>query len=169
MAGASTTTNKIIRRVKEEVHDLRLMKGELMNTKNEMMRDYDAKCRRVYELEAELKELKLNFRALGEWCQVAEPARDAKEQELADLTGKGPSLEAAMKEKEKDLKRALLRRVESECLIGLMRRGGHLYSNLVKDHSHANPILSLDGVGCESAHSESGTDFQKTTRTINWM
>lgn len=94
----SVVANENIEKLEEEVHDLKLLKGELINSKNTMMLQRDPNQQRVYELEAELKELKLNFASLGERCQLAESARDAKERELADVAGNVPSLEASVDE-----------------------------------------------------------------------
>lgn len=74
-----------------------------MNGKNTMIRERDANQRRIYELEMEFKELKLNFASLGKQYQLAESDGDAKERELENIAGKVPSLEAVVDEKEKDL------------------------------------------------------------------
>lgn len=49
-----------------------------MKSKNAMIRELDANCKCVYELEAELKELKSNFASLGERCQLTESTRYAR-------------------------------------------------------------------------------------------
>lgn len=84
-------------------------------------------------MEADLKELKSRFTALEERCQVAESVRESKEQELTELVGKLPPLEAALEVKEKDLQVALVERAVSEHLLGLvMDDSGHLNLNFVR-------------------------------------
>lgn len=58
MAGAAAASNEMIEKLKEEMNDLKLIKADLICSKNEMMLYCDAKCQRIYELELELKELK---------------------------------------------------------------------------------------------------------------
>ncbi|KAI5661873.1 hypothetical protein M9H77_21196 [Catharanthus roseus] len=97
MLGASFATNEKIKKLEGKIHDLKLLKGELMNVRNAMMQELDTNRQRVYELE-ELKELKSNFVLLGKQCQLAESSRDVKEGELADIAGKefvGDILKAA--------------------------------------------------------------------------
>lgn len=115
------------------MHGLRLMKGVLISSKNEMMSDHDTSRQHVYELGAKLKKLKANIAALGNWCQVAKSTREAEERELANIAVKMPSLEAATDEKDRDLHKALLDHVEFEHLLWLlMSNDGNLDSNLVK-------------------------------------
>lgn len=90
MLCASSATNEKIKKLKRKVHDLRLMKRELMNAKNAMMHEHDLNRHRAYELEAEFKEVKSNFEMLGEKCQLAESSCDTKEQELANIASKVP-------------------------------------------------------------------------------
>ncbi|KAI5672181.1 hypothetical protein M9H77_12545 [Catharanthus roseus] len=68
MLGASAVANEKIKRLEEEVHELKLHKGEVMNIKSSMMRERDGSQKHVYELETELKELKSNFTVLDK-CQ----------------------------------------------------------------------------------------------------
>lgn len=132
MVGSSSATNEKIKWL-EKVHDLRLMKGVLMSSKNKMMHDRDAKRQCVCELKAEVKKLKAHFAALGERCQVVESACEMKERELANIPGKVPSLEAAGDGKDRDLWKALLDRAEFEGQLGLlMSKGGCLNSNMGK-------------------------------------
>lgn len=62
-----------------------------MNSKNAMICEHDMNCQCVYELEAELKELKSNFASFSEWCQLPKSSRDAKEHELTDIVSKVPA------------------------------------------------------------------------------
>lgn len=78
MLGASSIANEKIKKLKVEVHDLKLLMGELMNSKNTMMREYNEKRQHVYKLEVELNELKSHFASLGEQYQLAESARRQK-------------------------------------------------------------------------------------------
>lgn len=66
--GASAIANEKMKRLEEEVHELKLYKGEVINIKNAMMREQDTSQKWVYELEVELKEMKSNFTTLGERC-----------------------------------------------------------------------------------------------------
>lgn len=94
-----------------------------MRAKNAMIHELDSNQKRVYELEAELNELKLNSASLGERCQLAESDHYVKDRELTDIAGKVPSLEAAFDEKEKDLQKALLESTSLERLLRLRRTG----------------------------------------------
>lgn len=133
MLDASSATNEKIRKLEGEVHDLKLMKEELINAKNAMMREHDMNPQRVYELETELKELESNFASLGEWCQLAESFHDAKERELANIVSKVPLLEVAADEKERDLQKKLLKCFGLQRLLGLViNREGRLNSHLVR-------------------------------------
>lgn len=85
----SAVADEKIKGLEEEVHDLKLLKGELMNSKNVMMQQRDTTHQHVYELVAELKELKSNYASSGEWCQLAKSACNAKECELADVDTSG--------------------------------------------------------------------------------
>ncbi|KAI5682930.1 hypothetical protein M9H77_04158 [Catharanthus roseus] len=62
--GASAIANEKMKRLEEEVHELKLYKGEVINIKNAMMREQDTSQKWVYELEVELKEMKSNFTTL---------------------------------------------------------------------------------------------------------
>ncbi|KAI5664071.1 hypothetical protein M9H77_23394 [Catharanthus roseus] len=94
--------------------------GELMNSKNVMMRKCNMNCQRVYELEWELEELKSNFALLGNRCQLAKSFHDAKERELADIASKVPSLEKVEDDKERDLQKKLLKHAGLERVLGLV-------------------------------------------------
>lgn len=47
MLGMSAITNEKIKKLEEEVHDLKLLKGELINSKNAKMRQRNANEQRV--------------------------------------------------------------------------------------------------------------------------
>lgn len=102
-----TIADEKIKSLDEEVHELKLHKGEVMNIKTAMMWGWDASQKHFYELQAEIKELEFDFEILGERCKLAKSNRYVKEYELADIPGKVPSLDAAVDEKEKDLKKLL--------------------------------------------------------------
>ncbi|KAI5671763.1 hypothetical protein M9H77_12127 [Catharanthus roseus] len=91
-----------------------------MNAKSAMMLERDATQKCVYELQVKLK---LDFAILSERCQLTESDRDAKEHELSDITGKVPSLEAAVEGKEKDPQKALLNFVNKERLLVVGKDG----------------------------------------------
>lgn len=61
--------------------------------------------------------------ALGERCQLAKSDRDAKKRELSDIAGKVPSLEVAVREKEKDLQKSLLDFANTERLRACSQQG----------------------------------------------
>lgn len=131
MLGTLSGMNEKIKKLEREVHDLQLLKGELMNAKNMIMRERNANRQRVYELESELKELKSKFASLGKQSQLAETPRDVKKHELATIARKVLSSKAAVDEKERDLQKPLLKCVGLEQLFGLV----------INRECHLNPHL----------------------------
>lgn len=159
--GASYVVNEKIKKLEGQVHDLKLLKGELMNAKTAMTHERNANRQRVHELEGELKELKSNFVSLAECCQLAESSHDVKEREFSDAADKVPSLEAAVDEKEQDLKKALLECICLVQLLGLViNREGHfnphlvsgIYKRFIQTTHIVNLVLSVDIDSCPKGH-----------------
>lgn len=98
---------------------------------------------------------------------MAEFDRNAKARELADIAGEVPSLEVAVDEKEKDLKKALLDSMNAEHLLGLvMRRHGWLNPQVVRGTCErfirTTYMKDLFYVGC-------WWWFKKKSKTLWWM